>query len=165
MGSRFFLGNHVYIYSLVCVFVQLHTGMAISEGIVFSISGRGLSNIKWGCTSHHQLIVFCVYIYLHRGLRRRRRRLNMFIIYRRCWLFHSILVCVCPSIRQEQSNPPWPYTSTAAPCNIIEWLHSLYETVSRGLQNVPVVCQCVTPPARFCCLESQHEISKTKKTM
>lgn len=95
-----------YIYSLVCVFVQLHTGMAISEGIVFSISGRGLSNIKWGCTSHHQLIVFCVYIYLHRGLRRRRRRLNMFIIYRRCWLFHSILVCVCPSIRQEQSNPP-----------------------------------------------------------
>ena len=25
----------------------------------------------------------------------------------------------------------------------------LYETVSRGLQNVPVVCQCVTPPARI----------------
>ena len=39
---------------------------------------------------------------------------------------------VCPSIRQEQSNPPWPYTSAAAaPCNIIEWLHSLWNSLTR----------------------------------
>ena len=55
------------MYSLVCVYVQLYTGITISGGIVFSISGRGLSNIKWGCTSHHQLIVFCLYVFTSRS--------------------------------------------------------------------------------------------------